>query len=94
MCVPAGRRPGGAVVEPGAPRKRKIRPIALAEAPLKLVEGGALDMELSALLHVLEPRQLGCGTPDGAGLVVALMRAWAAEAVAAPDLIDPMTQEP
>ena len=85
---------GSAAVEPGAPPKRKIRPIALAEAPLKLVEGAAVDMELSALLHVLEPRQLGCGTPDGVGLVVALMRAWAADDVAAPDLNDPMTQEP
>ena len=84
---------GSAAVEPGAPPKRKIRPIALAEAPLKLVEGAAVDMELSALLHVLEPRQLGCGTPDGAGLVVALMRAWAADDAAEPDIVDPMTQE-
>ena len=84
---------GSAAVEPGAPPKRKIRPIVLAGAPLKMVEGAAVDMELTALLHVLEPRQLGCGTPDGAGLVVALMRAWAADDVAAPDLVDPMTQE-
>ena len=61
---------GSAAVEPGAPPKRKIQPIALSEAPLKLVEGAAVDLELSALLHVLEPRQLGCGTPDGAGLAV------------------------
>ena len=56
---------------------------------MKLVEGAAVDMELSHLMHILEPRQLGCGTPDGAGLVVSLMRAWAAE-----DLDDPHPDDP
>ena len=52
-----------------------------------------MDMELSHLMHILEPRQLGCGTPDGAGLVVLLMRAWAAKDLVDPDPSDPNTFE-
>lgn len=67
--------------EPDAPPldfpRPKLRPIGLAEPPLKLVEGVVTQEQLTSLLRQLEPEQLGIGTPDAAGLIVRLVRSWA-----------------
>ena len=68
---------GWAPTEQGEPPQRKLRPIACAEALLKLVEGASIDECMPGLLNTLEPHQLGCGTPDGAPLIVYLVRSWA-----------------
>ena len=64
----------------GLPATRKLRPIACSEALMKLAEGVVLDAMAKQLEGVFEPRQLGCGAPDGAGVIVSLMRSWAVEA--------------
>ena len=77
--VDCGERPA----EPGqladAPRKRKLRPIACAECPLKLVEGAAIDAVVAVVALAFEPAQLGRGAADGAGVMVSLFRTWAEE---------------
>ena len=61
--------------------KRKLRPIALAEALLKLAEGLAVDAALPVLARYLEPNQLGATTPDGAPIIVRVIRSWAADII-------------
>ena len=77
--VDCGERP----LEPGepadAPRRRKLRPIACAECPLKLVEGAAIDAVIAEVAPALEPAQLGCGAADGAGAMASLPKTWAEE---------------
>ncbi|CAK0795081.1 unnamed protein product [Prorocentrum cordatum] len=70
-------------VGPGQPAQRKLRPIACAEVLMKLVEGACIDEESASMLAALEPRQLGCGAPDGAPLIVHLARSWAERVQAA-----------
>ena len=71
--VDCGQRP----LEPGqpadAPRTRKLRPIACAECPLKLVEGAAIDAVMTGIAPALEPAQMGCGAADGAGVLISLL---------------------
>ena len=57
--------------------RRKLRPIACAEPLLKFAETLVNEEETKDVLKKLEPRQLGCGTPDAAPLLVRLMRSWA-----------------
>ena len=54
---------------------RKLRPIALSEAPLKLVESMTIQEEVEATLRQVEPYNLGLGSPDGAALAVRALRA-------------------
>ena len=61
--------------------KRKLRPIALAEALLKFAEGLAVDAALPQLTAFLEPAQLGAATPDGAPIIIRAIRSWAADIV-------------
>ena len=68
---------GEAVVAPEEEPHRKLRPIALAEALLKLTEGVAIDEAVPTIKCALEPRQLGCNTADGAPLTVRVLRSWA-----------------
>lgn len=84
---------GQAKVGPDEAPRRKLRPIACAEAPLKLAEGVLIDGMLPELARVLEPRQVGCGMADGAGIVVSLVRSWAADIVSTDrtDHADPET---
>ena len=77
--VDCGEKPRDPDAPVHAPPERKLRPIACAECALKLVEGAAIDAVASELVPVLEPAQLGCGTPDGAGIMVSLLRSWAEE---------------
>ena len=74
-----GERP----LEPGepadAPRRRKLRPTACAECPLKLVEGAAIDAVIAEVAPAFGPAQLGCGAADGAGVMVSLLRIRAEE---------------
>ena len=79
IVVPVDR--GQAKVGPVEAPRRKLRPIACAEAPVKLAEGTLIDGMLPELARVVEPRQVGCGMADGAGIVVSLVRSWAADIV-------------
>ena len=47
----------------------------------------------NCMARVLEMRQVGCGMADGAGIVVSLVRSWAADIVSTDnaDLVDPET---
>ncbi len=56
--------------------RRKLRPIACAEALVKLVEGIEITIQIKQVLGSLEPHQVGCGTPDAAPLLVYLARSW------------------
>ena len=70
---PMPQQPG----QPAPPEgQRKLRPIALAEALLKLAEGVIIDQHIWGLRRAVEPRQLGAGTPDGCVLVVKALRLW------------------
>eukprot|EP00973_Karenia_brevis_P061956 8616811-Karenia_brevis.AAC.1 len=51
----------------------------MSEHLLKFVEGVAVDMNAAQVRKQLEPTQLGCGTPDGAPLLVRMLRAWATD---------------
>ena len=64
--VLSNERPGPGPLQP----EYKLRPIALAEALLKAVEAAVCMTCRSQLLRVLEPHQLGAGTPGGVSLVV------------------------
>ena len=68
-------------LEPGeladAPRRRKLRPIACAECPLKIVE--AIDAVIVEVAPALGPAQLGCGAAGGAGVMMSWLRIWAEE---------------
>ena len=57
--------------------RRKLWPIACAERLLKFAETLVIEEEIKDVLKKLESRQLGCGTPDAAPLLVRLMRSWA-----------------
>ena len=70
---------GEAASADGLPAARKLRPIACSEALMKLAEGVVLDAMAKQMEEVFEPRQLGCGAPDGAGVIVSL-RSWVVEA--------------
>ena len=94
VCVPpvdCGERP----LEPhqplDAPRVRKLRPIACAECPLKLVEGAAIDAVMMEVVPALEPARMGCGAADGAGVMVSLLRTWAEEEL---ETAGGLTQDP
>ena len=63
------------------PSRRKIRAIALEEAPVKLAESISIDAVVHEVLKQLEPIQLGAGTADGTVLIVGILRRWAAEAM-------------
>eukprot|EP00972_Heterocapsa_arctica_P044419 6558617-Heterocapsa_arctica.AAC.1 len=57
---------GEAVQEdPAARPKRKLRPIGLSEALVKLAECICIDAAMAGIRAAIEPVQLGCGTPDG-----------------------------
>ncbi|CAK0859372.1 unnamed protein product, partial [Prorocentrum cordatum] len=68
---------GWAAAEPPRAPERKLRPIACAEVLTKFVEGVCIDEIMTKLLQAFEPRQLGCGTRDGALLIIYLVRSWA-----------------
>ena len=72
---PAPRRGAGEEAQ-------RLRPIACAEPLLKFPETLIIEEEIRDILKKLEPRQLGCGSPDAAPLVVRLMRTWADEITA------------
>ena len=72
---------GPAVLEEGEAPCRKLRPIACSEALLKVAESAATDSVQQELLAALEPRQMGCGTPDGTGVIVSTVRSWASTAL-------------
>ena len=80
--VDCGERPLEPHERPDAPRRRKLRPIACAECPLKLVEGAAIDAVMTEVAPALEPAQMGCGVADGASVMVSLLRTWAEEEMA------------
>ena len=63
--------------DPDAARGRKLRPIGLSEALVKLAENAKLDEDMPALRAVLEPAQLGAGTPDGVAIAIRVLRGWA-----------------
>ena len=57
------------------PSRRKLLQIALEEATVKCVEGVASDDATARKVWgVLEPLQLGVGTPGGTALLVSLLR--------------------
>ena len=83
--VDCGERPLEPHERTDAPRRRKLRPIACAGCPLKLVEGAAIDAVMSEAAPAFGPAQMGCGAADGAGVMVSLLRTWAEEEMVAHD---------
>ena len=75
--VDSGERPPGPDDPLGAVPRRKIRPIACSEAPVKLAEGILVDTQLDVVTRAMEPVQLGCGAADGSGIIISLVRTWA-----------------
>eukprot|EP00974_Lingulodinium_polyedra_P062287 6013716-Lingulodinium_polyedra.AAC.1 len=73
VAVASGTR----VDEATGQERLKLRPIALAEALLKLGECIAVDESAARLRRVLEPWQLGIVTPGGVQRAVRLIQAWA-----------------
>ena len=65
---------------PDDPQKRKLRPIALEEAPVKFSESAAIDALGTDTYKTIEPWQVGSGTPDGAILAIQVLQAWARQA--------------
>ena len=57
--------------------KRKLRPIALEEAPVKFSESAAIDALGAYAYKSTEPWQLGSGTPDGSAITIQVLQAWA-----------------
>ena len=74
--------------EPGQqmpqPCPRKLCPIALAEVLMKLTESGVIEQHIDKLLQVVEPTNLGLGTPDAAALV-RIVRGWANDIAVVPE---------
>ena len=64
---------------PGDPPRRKLRPIGLSEVLVKLGETVILDDLTPKARRVLEPMQMGAGTPDGVAIAVRVLRGWADE---------------
>ena len=58
-------------------RGRKLRPIMLCEALVKLAETVAIDGVILHIRRSLEPHQLGVNTPDGVVMAVRVLRGWA-----------------
>eukprot|EP00973_Karenia_brevis_P095954 12429956-Karenia_brevis.AAC.1 len=58
---------------------RKLRPIVLLECLPKFAEAVTLDAEAETIQRILEPEQLGVGTPDGNIILLRMMQAWAEE---------------
>ena len=54
-------------------KRRQLRPTACAEPLLKFAGTLIIKEEIKDILKKLEPRQLGCGTPDTTALLVKLM---------------------
>ena len=67
----------GESFDPEAARGRKLRPIGLSEALIKFAENAKLDEGMQAQRAVLEPAQLGAGTPDGVAIAIWVLRVWA-----------------
>ena len=65
---------GPAVLEAGEAPRRELRPIACSEALLKVAGSAAIESVQQELLAALGPRQMGCGTPDGTGVIVSAVR--------------------
>ena len=74
--VDSGERPLGPDDPPGTIPRRKIRPIACSEAPVKFAEGILIDAQMGAVTVAMEPMQLGCGAADGSGIIISLVRTW------------------
>ena len=61
---------------PNNPERRKLRPIALEEAPGKFSGSAAIDAFGTDAFESIEPLQVGSGTPDGAILAIQVLQAW------------------
>ena len=57
----------------------KLRPIALVESLLKLIEAAVVSQCVKGAIQHLEPRQVRAGTPDGVAITVKLLQHWADE---------------
>ena len=49
---------------------RKLRTLAMAEALTKYAESVIIQQDYSKVVRALQPKQLGCGTPDAQALMV------------------------
>eukprot|EP00973_Karenia_brevis_P026450 3648938-Karenia_brevis.AAC.1 len=58
---------------------RKLRPIVLLETLPKFAEAVGLDEANDQVRRVLEPEQLGAGTPDGNIILLRALQAWSKE---------------
>ena len=80
-CGPKKPEPGQQMPQPCP---RKLRPIALADVLMKLVESCVTEQHIDRLLKGVEPTNLGLGTPDAAALIVPIERGWANDMAVAP----------
>ena len=55
---------------------RKVRPIGLSEALVKLAENCCIEAAMRDIKRTCEPIQLGVATPDGCAVATRLLRAW------------------
>ena len=79
-CGPRKPDPGQQMPQPCA---RILRPVALPEVLMKLAECCVIEQHICKLLEVVEPTNLGLGTPDAAVLIVQIVRGWALDTAAA-----------
>ena len=73
---------------------RKVRPAGLSEALIKLAESVSIEEEMDAIRRLLEPLNLGGGTPDGVAIAVRVLRGWAKSMEEAGALADNDAQTP
>ena len=58
------------------PCPHKLRSIALAEVLMTIAESRANEQHISNLFEVVEPTNLGLGTPDAAALILRIVGGW------------------
>ena len=52
----------------------KYRPVALSESPVKFIESSTIQEEAEQTIMMVEPFNMGLGTPDAAAVTVKVAR--------------------
>ena len=58
------------------PCPHKLRATALAKVLMRMAESCVIEQHISNLFEVVEPTNLGLGTPDAAALILRIARGW------------------
>ena len=62
------------VDNPDGSKKTKLRPIALLETPLKLIESVAVDQHSGHIIALMQEQQVGFGVRSGAEAMISAVR--------------------